>query len=457
MTLPTTPKKVYFVTLGCPKNQVDTEVMARLALKSGCEITKNPEEADIITVNTCAFLQASQEESIETILDVARFRKEGSCKKLVVTGCLPSRHPDDVKKSFGEVDHFLGTGDLHRFTELLEADKKTFKSSIHPIKESNLSEEVLGDRFYEEGTFSRYLKIAEGCDRRCSFCIIPKIRGDQKSRTIESLVVEARTLVTQGAREINLIAQDLTAYGHDLPKRKRLEDLLEVLVNDVRDLKWLRLHYAYPQRISPELIALMAQDNAILPYLDMPIQHISTSVLKRMNRGTPGEKLKELLYNLRAKISNIAFRTTFIVGFPGETDEEFEELLRFVEEFEFDNLGAFRYSAEPGTPAGEMPDQIADEVKHQRYDELMALQQQIARKKNKSHIGKTYDVLVTGKSDESEFLVEGRTAFQAPEIDGVVYLTDLGKHPEKVQAGSMVRVKIKKSHDYDLAGVVVSE
>lgn len=449
-------KKIHFTTLGCPKNLVDTEVMAKLVREQGIEITQNPDEADLIAVNTCAFLQASQEESISTVLNLSRFKKDGTCQKLVVTGCLASRHPQDIQKALPEVDHFLGTGDLHKIVDLI-GDQKQPVNLITSENSSPLNDKqwntLLGERLGDGAIFSRYLKIAEGCDRSCTFCIIPTLRGPQRSRTIPSLVEEAQALVQSGAREINLIAQDLTAYGHDLAEPKRLEDLLEALVK-IPGLKWLRLHYMYPQRISERLIDLIAAGGPILPYLDMPLQHVSTAVLQRMKRGTTAEKQRELVKKLRARIPGLVLRSTMIVGFPGETEAQFEELLEFIREARFDHLGAFKYSREEGTAAAELDGQIDEATKERRWQKLMAVQNEISRENNEARCGATIDALVIGPSQESEFLIEARGWHQAPDIDGVTYITDLGPTPPPLKAGDFVKIRVTQTHDYDLAGAL---
>jgi ribosomal protein S12 methylthiotransferase len=458
-------QRVHFTTLGCPKNQVDTEVMARQALRTGAQITADPKDADVIVVNTCAFLQSSQEESIEAILDLSQFRKKGSCKKFIVSGCLASRHPHEIEKTLPEVDHFLGTQDLHQFQNLLDPSQKeqpvNLISEISKTKKNTapISNDYLSERFHDGLLYSRYLKIAEGCDRTCSFCIIPQLRGSQQSRTPESLVQEAQGLVNRGAREINLIAQDLTAYGHDLNPVKRLEDLLEVLLSQVQGLAWLRLHYAYPQRISDRLLNLFSESSVLVPYLDMPLQHISNRILKAMKRGTQATYQRRLLEKIRTNIPGLTLRTTFIVGFPGETESEFQELLDYLEEIRFDHVGAFRYSPEEGTGAATLEDQLPEEIKDERWHRLMALQKEISRQKNQERIGQVTEALVLGKSSESDFLIETRARHQAPEIDGLTYLSDFEGEKEKevaaLKGGEIIRLRITQTHDYDLAGTYV--
>ena len=448
-------RKIHFTTLGCPKNQVDTEVMAKMVQRAGFELTANPKEADIITVNTCAFLKASQEESISAILNLSQQKQNGRCKKLIVTGCLPSRHPEEIAKELPEVDHFLGTGDLEKLNQIL-LNNSAFKSSIHHCKESKIPQELLGERLTDGSPISRYLKISEGCDRRCSFCIIPSIRGDQISRSIDSLVKEAKSLVHQGAKEISLIAQDLTAYGHDLPKSTRLEDLLEPLINEIPNLPWIRLHYVYPQRISDRLIDLLAEKNSLLPYLDMPIQHISSRVLKQMNRATSSDQLRKLLDKLRNRIPDLTLRTTFIVGFPGETDQDFQELYQFLKEFRFEHVGAFMFSQEPGTPAAHFVNQVPEKEKTARFQQLMTLQKQVSFENNQDRIGKILSAMVLGPSEESEFLIKARCEHQAAEIDGLTYITDVGDPPCNLNPGDLVKIHIQESHDYDLAGALAN-
>lgn len=435
-------RKIHFVSLGCPKNRVDTETMLA-QLPGPYELTADAHEAEVIVVNTCAFVEEAKVESIDTILEMAKMRDEGRMEKLLVTGCLAQRYPKELAKDLPEVDHFVGTNDLNVVADLLSGKKRKRLNVGNPDRRGfdwDLP------RAASMPGFTTYLKVAEGCSNTCAFCIIPTLRGPQRSRSIESCVAEATALAKQGVVELNLIAQDLTAYGYDLEPRSNVTQLLRALAA-VEGVRWIRLLYAYPRNFPSGLIDLMVSEPKIVPYLDMPLQHISESVLKRMKRGTSADQVRRRVAEIRERVPNVVFRTTFIVGFPGETDAEYRELLDFVQESRFDRVGCFAYSREDGTPAHDMPDQVPDEVKTARVDQLMYVQRGIARDLNKALIGREVEVLVEGKSDESEFVWVGRTSQQAPEIDGITYISGF---EEDLRPGMIVRGRVEQVTDYDL-------
>lgn len=438
-----TPKRIHFITLGCSKNEVDTETMLA-GLPGHYTLTDDASDAEVIVVNTCAFLESAKEQSIDKIIEMAEMRDAGRMEKLVVTGCLAQRYPEELARELPEVDHFVGTNDLTKVTALLDGSTT---ARVHVGNPDRIGYNWEGDRSNLRGTHSAFLKVAEGCSNTCAFCIIPTLRGPQRSRGVDSCVAEAQRLVRSGVRELNLIAQDLTAWGYDLTPRSNLTTLLEALAQ-VDGVHWIRLLYAYPRNFPKGLVDLMAREPRIAPYLDMPLQHISESVLKRMKRGTSADQVRRRVAELRERVPGLAFRTTFIVGFPGETDAEFEELLDFVKFGRFERLGAFTYSREEGTPAYDMPDQLPDDVKQARFDALMTLQRGISRELNREAIGREVEVLVEGLSEDSDLVWVGRTAQQAPEVDGITYLS--GFEPEQVRPGRFVRGRIEQVTDYDL-------
>lgn len=449
------PGAVHLVSLGCPKNRVDSEVMLGGLLQDGWSVTHEPEDADCIVINTCGFLQAALEESIDTILEMAAYKDEGRCKRLVVTGCAAVRHADEMAKEIPEVDHFLGVATFTKLPQLLrEGEGQGRRLDVGPT--AAFLYDHMTPRVNSTPGRSAYVKISEGCDNKCTFCIIPQLRGPQRSRPIDDVVAEARGLAADGVREINLIAQDLTAYGYDQTSEfgtrrggPRLHNLVRGLAG-VTDLKWIRLLYAYPRKFPDALIDAIADEERVCNYLDMPLQHISDRVLRRMRRGHRADKARTLLSRLRDRIPDIAMRTTFIVGFPGENDEDFEELLEFVREQRFERVGVFRFSVEPGTPAAELPNQVPGRIKAERWKALMELQAEISRERNESMIGQEVEVLVEGRSAETDLLLQGRMATQAPEIDGVVYIND-----GMASKGDFVKVLIEEAHDYDLVGPIV--
>jgi ribosomal protein S12 methylthiotransferase len=440
--------KVSLVSLGCPKNLVDAEVMLGHLPAERFEIVLNEAEADIIIVNTCSFIKEAKEESVETILDVADYKKTGNCRLLVVSGCLPQRYRDELAAELPEVDLFMGTSDGPRIIELLDNGLQT-GARVEAVG--------LPDYLYDHSTprvkssphYSAYVKIAEGCANHCSYCIIPQLRGTLRSRTIPSVVQEVETLVGQGVREINLIAQDITAFGADRDDGTRIEDLLRELVK-IEKLAWVRLLYAYPDGISDDLIELMAREEKICNYLDVPLQHIDDKILALMNRRVNETAIRQLLQRIRTRIPDVTLRTSFIVGFPGETGEQFDKLFEFVKEGHFERVGVFRYSREEGTPAAQLEEQIPERVKKTRYTKLMKAQARVSFRKNRALVGSQETVLVEGYSEETDLLLQGRSARQAPDVDGLVYITD-----GQAEVGDIVRLKITDSSEYDLIGEIV--
>ncbi len=449
MTNASDRKTIYFVSLGCPKNRVDSEVMAGVADGRDYDLVDDPEKASVIVVNTCGFIGGAKQESIDTIFEMAGFKRPGGCEKLVVTGCLSQRHPEELASEMPEVDHFLGSSDMLKLGEVLDGRGER-------MMVGNPADWVLkasDPRALTTGRASAYLKIAEGCNRTCSFCVIPTLRGKQRSRSIDDVVREAEALVAQGVLEINLVSQDTIAYGRDLPREGRPE-LSELIrrVADVKGLRWLRVHYLYPETLGDELIELLGQHPVVLPYVDMPLQHAADPMLRRMRRGHGGDRLRRVVERLRAGVPDLVFRTAFIVGHPGETDEEFKELCDFVSWAEFDRVGVFRYSDEDTSLSATLADKVTGRVAEARHRKLMALQRKIARKKNQALVGKELEVIVEGMSDEHEYVMMGRHKGQAPEIDGQVYLSE-----GEVRAGELRRVKIVQASDYDLVAEVLDE
>ncbi len=438
-------KSLYMMTLGCPKNRVDSEVMLGTLSQRGYHLVEEPQDAEVIVVNTCAFLKAAEKESVDSILELAEHKKAGTCDTLVVTGCLVQRHGEALTKELPEVDHFLGTSAYVQIGDLLAAEA----SPRQVIPDPEYIHSAAVPKVNSMPGYTAYLKISEGCDNKCAFCIIPKLRGLQRSRPIADIVREAEQLADAGVMELNLVAQDLTAYGHDLPGKPKLYELLQALVKV--DVKWIRLHYAYPRVFPDELIDVIANEPKIANYLDMPLQHASDSLLKAMKRGRDSAFLKTLVAKIRARVPNLVFRTSLIVGLPGETDEDFEILKQFVKEMRFERLGVFQYSDEEGTAAYEMGDKVPKKTIERRWREIMAIQKRISREQNKKLIGTQLQVLVEGVSPESEHLLVGRHEGQAPDIDGQVYINDGLAYP-----GELVTVEVTEAHDYDLVAKVIA-
>ena len=458
---------VYFVSLGCPKNLVDSQVMLGMLEKGRYQVVPEPEQAEVIIVNTCSFIQASKEESIETILEMAGHKQEGNCKVLVASGCLPQRYSKELENEMPEVDLFIGTGQYHRITELLDAHGKALEQGAPLPKRSYIDQPAFihterDPRMHTGPLHTAYLKLSEGCNRRCAFCIIPKLRGNVRSRTIESLVAEAKQLASRGVRELNLVAQDLTEYGMEWKYKERLETLLPELVK-VEGIEWIRLHYVYPDQFSDELVEIIAREPKIVKYLDMPIQHTNDRVLKSMNRRLTKAKLFDLVEKLRAKIPGLVFRTSLIVGFPGETEEEFQELCRDIEALKLDHVGVFRFSKEEGTKAAEMDGQIHPNVKRRRSKVLTEILQKQSLGRNEKLVGQRLPLMIEGQSEETELLLQGRLPTQAQEIDGHVLINDIsgdsGDLEEELTArpliaGDLVEVEITEAMPHDLVGRV---
>ncbi|HEY7953868.1 MAG TPA: 30S ribosomal protein S12 methylthiotransferase RimO [Polyangia bacterium] len=443
-------KQVYFVSLGCPKNRVDTEVMLGLTGQAGFQIARAPEDAEVIVVNTCGFIGEAKEESVDTILEMAQHKTDGRCKKLVVTGCLSQRYGGDLARDLPEVDQFLGSGDVDKIVGAIRGELPRDGVTLDP---AYLYSDVT-PRLQSLPGYTAYVKIAEGCDRPCSFCIIPKLRGGQRSRDPASVEREVRDLVERGAVEINLVAQDLTTYGKDLDGDVDLAKLVRRLAR-VGGLRWLRLHYAYPTATTDALLDAIAEEPRVAKYIDMPLQHIDDGILKKMRRGHVGKTSRALVEKIRARIPGVTLRTTFIVGHPGETDEAFKALCDFVEEAEFDRVGVFTYSVEEGTHSATLPDRVPPKIMEKRRRELMRLQRKISRKKMKAMVGTELEVLVEGPSEESEYLLVGRHAGQAPEIDGGVFLA-LGEEVKAPRRGDLVRVQVTGFADYDLSATILA-
>jgi ribosomal protein S12 methylthiotransferase len=438
-------QKVHLVSLGCSRNRVDSEVMVGTLLRDGWSSVDSPEEADAVVVNTCGFIASAKEESVDTILAMAELKKTNPQMKLIVAGCLTQRYKSQLVKGLPEVDLFIGTDEFSRIGELLA--NRPAQGSIFAKRTNYLYNEDM-PRVNTLAAHSAYVKVAEGCQHNCAFCIIPAIRGRLRSRPVHSVVKEVMNLVDSGVQEINLIAQDLAAYGRDLKETDLLE-LLKALVK-IEGLKWIRLLYVYPENISDEFLEFFATQEKIVKYLDIPVQHGSNAVLKRMNRDVTREEIISTVKKMRSKVPSVAIRTSVMVGFPGETEAEFKDLKALVEELEFEHLGCFTYSQEEGTVAGRMPDQIDDASKERRQDEIMSLQKEISRRKLQRFVGQRIPVLVSGPSEESELVWQGRMSVQAPEVDGLVYLND-----GPVRAGQIQEVEITDSYDYDLVGRVI--
>src|SRR5215475_2558064 len=489
--------KVGFVSLGCPKNLVDSEVMMGLLQTGGAQITNNAGDADVIVVNTCSFIDTAKQEPVNTILEMAQHKVTGKAKKLVVAGCLVERYREEIRKNIPEVDAVVGTGELDHILAaagITQAESGTpgnespfvilnsnsasqaLKSSM-PSRAEGAAREAAGrfsraewdgaigdlpNYLYNENTprvlatprASAYIKIAEGCDHPCGFCIIPQLRGKFRSRQFESVVAEAQRLAANGVREITLIGQDTTCYGEDLGLKDGLALLLERLAQ-IEDLRWIRFLYAYPNKITGRLLDTIAANSKICSYIDVPLQHASASVLKRMKRGAGSEIFLKSIEKMRRAIPNLTLRTSFIVGFPGETDADFAELCEFVKAAEFDWLGVFSYSDEEGSAAYHLEQKVPQRKIEARRRKLMQIQRQISKKNKRKLVGREFDVLALGASEETELLWEGRTEMHAPEIDGKLFINDFGDHEELV-AGAFYRCEITEAHDYDLVARIIS-
>jgi len=481
---PTAPAKVGFVSLGCPKNLVDSEVMMGMLAQAGAELTPKAEDADVIVVNTCSFIGSAQQESIDTILEMARHKTGGKAKRLVVAGCLVERFHDEIRKNIPEVDAIVGTGELEKILAAAGvAEAPRAPSPFNILSSDRTASRPEGDHRRGQGRFARdswdgavadlpnylyddhtprvlttprssaYIKIAEGCDHPCSFCIIPQLRGQFRSRRFESVIAEAERLAQSGVREITLIGQDTTCYGEDLGLKDGLPLLLERLAR-VEGLQWIRFLYAYPNKITGRLLETIVAHENICSYIDVPLQHASATALKRMKRGGGADLFLRSIEKMRRVIPNVTLRTSFIVGFPGETDREFEELCSFVKAAEFDWMGAFGYSDQEGAGAFDHNEKLSPREIESRRKALMSIQKKISRTKKKSLVGREFDLLLEGTSTESDLLLEGRTAMHAPEIDGKVFVNDYpeGSDPKE---GEFYRIRITAAHDYDLVAEIV--
>ena len=440
-------KKILFISLGCDKNLVDSEVMLGILADRGFEMTDTEDDADIIIINTCCFINDAKEESINTILEMAEYKKTGPCKALIVTGCLAQRYKQEIVDEIPEVDAVIGTS---KYDEIFDAVDQALKGS-HFLDVDDLDRlpSVPGKRILTTGGHYAHLKIAEGCDKHCTYCIIPKIRGNYRSVPMEQLLAEAASLAEQGVKELILVAQETTLYGVDLYGKKSLHILLQELAK-IKGIRWIRILYCYPEEIYPELIETIKNEKKVCHYLDMPIQHASDAILKRMGRRTTKAQLKETVSLLRKEIPEIVLRTTLIAGFPGETQEQHEELMEFVDEMEFERLGVFAYSPEENTPAASMPDQIPEEIKEERRDAILELQQEIAFDKAADMVGRTLYAMIEGKvADEPAYVA--RTYADSPDIDGYVFVNT----GEMLMSGDFVKVKITGSAEYDLIGELV--
>ena len=474
------PQKVGFVSLGCPKNLVDSEVMMGLLARAGAELSPRAEDADVIVVNTCSFIESAQQESVNTILEMAGHKTSGRAKKLVVAGCLVERFRDEIRRRIPEVDAVVGTGELQNILAATGIAPAPVCSASPFVVLASRAE---GDARAAQGRFSRgqwdgaiadlpnylyddetprilatpkstaYIKIAEGCDHPCTFCIIPQLRGQFRSRRFESVVAEAERLAHRGVREITLIGQDTTCYGEDFCLKDGLALLLEKLAR-IEDLRWIRFLYAYPNKITGKLLETIASSEKICSYMDMPLQHASATVLKRMKRGGGADVFLKSIAKMRRTIPGLTLRTSFIVGFPGETEQEFEELCEFVCEAQFDWMGTFGYSDQDGADAYELDKKVSPrEIEHRRKH-LMGIQQRISKKKKKALVGQEFDLLLEGTSEETDLLMEGRTSMHAPEIDGKVFVNDFPEHADP-QPGEFYRCQITEAHDYDLVARIV--
>src|ERR1041385_5431147 len=448
-------KKVGFISLGCPKNLVDSEVMMGQLKQSGYQITADAEDADTVVVNTCGFIDSAKKESIEAILEAARLKTEGKAKRLVVAGCLVERYRDELKAEMPEVDAFLGTSQINDILTVCDPKMNTRSLPVVPI--GNQSATYLYDestpRVLATPSHYAFIKIAEGCDRPCAFCFIPQMRGHFRSRRFGSIVAEAHQLAEEGVKELILVAQDSSRYGEDLGKQDALAHLLREL-SHTDGIDWVRVMYTYPTHISDSFLDVLAEEPKAVKYLDMPLQHASQNVLKLMKRGGNRKSLERLIERVRQRVPGIAVRTTFISGFPGETEGDFDELMGFIKNVEFDRVGVFTYSDEEGTPAFELPDKVPQRRATRRRNSLMKEQAKISRRTNRARVGEVVQVLFEGESKESELLWQGRMETQAPDIDGCVLINDV---PEGVvpSAGEFVNVEITEAHEYDLIGRII--
>lgn len=438
--------KVGMVSLGCDKNRVDSELILG-TINKFYEITNDPKEAEIIIVNTCGFIESAKQESIDTILEMAQYKNEYKCKMLIATGCLAQRYGDELLELMPEIDILMGVNDYMKLHKLILGFIKGERSIVAAnYSDDNINE---GKRLLTTDKYTAYVRIAEGCDNYCTYCIIPKIRGKFRSRKRESILEEVKILTENGVKEIILIAQDLTYYGMDLYKENKLHELVSD-ISKINGVEWLRLLYCYPEEITDALIEEIAKNQRVVKYLDLPIQHISNNILRGMGRKTSKEAIIDIINNIRKRIPDIALRTSLIVGFPGETEEDFNELCEFLKEFKLDNVGVFKYSKEEGTPAATMKDQVEEEVKEKRQEKLMLIQKEVLKELNKLKISKIYDTIIEGK--KGSYFV-GRSSGMAPEIDCSILINSV----KELKKGNIVKVKINEALEYDLVGEVCDE
>ncbi len=446
-------KKIHFVSLGCPKNLVDSEIMAGTLLKDGYQIVDEADQADTVVVNTCGFIEDSKKESIQKILEMSELKKNGQLSRLVVAGCLTQRYKNDLVDELPEADLFVGSGEFQNISKILKGHSSGEKKKTFFNLPTYLQEEST-PRVNSQPGHRAYLKISEGCLKRCAFCAIPLIRGNLQSRTLAGVVKEAQELANNGVRELLIISHDFTDYGWDLKRKNKeaIESPTELLkaLDKVQNLDWIRMLYLYPDGITEEMIAVIKNSKKIVKYFDMPLQHVNDAMLKSMNRKMTRKEIETTLDLIRREIPEAVIRTQFIVGFPGETDEQFEELLSFIADQKFDRVGCFKYSPEENTPGGKMTNQVDEKVKQKRFEALMEVQQNISREKHQALIGKTVEVIVEGYSEETELLLQGRTSQQAPDIDGVVLINE-----GEANIGDIVQVEIIDSMEYDLIGRIV--
>ena len=440
-------KKLYMVSLGCSKNLVDSEVMLGLLEEDGYQVIQNPENADLLLVNTCGFIGSAVKEAIDEILDLASYKQKDQTKKLVVTGCLVQRYGTELEKELPEVDIFIGTDSFHNIVSQLHGEKPAIPLA-HSLEQSPFLMDSSMPRRISTPPHRAYMKITEGCINRCSYCLIPAIRGRLRSRSIPDLLTEAHRLDAAGVKELTLVAQDLLAYGLDLGKEANLTALLQQLLAET-DIPWIRLLYLHPARVQDDILIQMAENKRIVPYLDIPFQHVSDHILKLMNRPYTKVKIRRLMEKVRTIIPDSALRTTMMVGFPGETEEDIIELAGFLQEHHFEHLGVFAYANEEGCQAASFAGQVPEEMKEERLQRIMEIQAEISFTALQKHVGRVEQVLVEGLSKESDLLLEGRTRYQAPEIDGCVYIAKGSAEP-----GDLVDVTITEAHTYDLVGEI---
>jgi ribosomal protein S12 methylthiotransferase len=443
------PRTIHFVSLGCPKNRVDTEVMLGVSDVGGYRFVAEPSDAEVIVVNTCGFIGSAKEESIDTILEMSQLKERGSCKTLVVAGCLSQRYPEQLAAEMPEVDHFLGSSDMLKLGEVLKAPNKAPRMLV-----GNPAEHLIAasdPRLPSLGSHSVYVKIAEGCNRHCAFCAIPSFRGKQRSRSIDDVVRECEQLIAAGARELNLISQDTISYGRDLKDGTDLAKLVQ-RVADLPGAAWVRIFYLYPETLKDDLVELIAHHPRVLPYVDMPLQHASDRMLKIMKRGHGQDRQRRVVERLRKSVPDLVMRTAFIVGHPGETEEDFADLVEFVKWAEFDRVGVFKFSPEEDTPSGQMDELVPSKIANARVRKLVAAQRPISRRKTKALVGRELEVLVEGTSEESDFLLRGRWWGQAPEIDGEVHLANGEAKP-----GEIRKALVTAAADHDLVADLADE